>query len=180
MRDHPWWYVARATGITSWGFLSASVLIGAGMSTRKVRSFNRSLVAHRLTAGVGMLLAIAHVAAILLDHFVDIGVMEVLIPFASVWRPGPVAWGSFALYLLVVVEVTSLLRRKLPFLRWRRLHIQSYVLFGAMTIHFFSAGTTVNRWVPRPVLIGLGTAAIAAALPRYYRATNATEVSEVA
>ena len=180
MRDHPWWYVARATGITSWAFLSASVLIGAGMSNKRVRSLNRSLVTHRLTAGVGVLLAIAHVAAILLDRFVDIGLKEVLIPFASVWRPGPVGWGSFALYLLVVVELTSLLRRRLPYLRWRRLHIQSYVLFGAMTIHFLSAGTTVNRWVPRPVLIGLGSVAVVAALPLYFRATNATEVSEVA
>jgi predicted ferric reductase len=178
VRDHPWWYVARATGITSWAFLSASVLIGASMSTKRVQSLTRSLVTHRLTAGVGVLLAIAHVAAILFDEFVDIGMLEVLVPFASVWRPGPVAWGSLALYLLVVIEVTSLLRRRLPYLRWRRLHIQSYVLFGAMTIHFLSAGTTVNRWVPRPVLIGLGSLAVTAALPLYVRATNATEVAE--
>ena len=179
MKDHPWWYVARAAGITSWAFLSASVLIGAGMSTKRVRSLSRSLVTHRLTAGVGVLLALVHVAAIVLDNFVDIGMFEALMPLASVWRPGPVAWGIFALYLLVLVEVTSLVRRRLPFLRWRRLHIQSYVLFAAMTIHFLSAGTTVNRWVPRPVLIGVGVAAVVAVVPRYFRAIDATEVSKV-
>ncbi len=48
---------------------------------------------------------------------------DALIPFASNWRPAAVVGGVVGLYLLVAVEVTSLLMRKLPRRWWHRIHL---------------------------------------------------------
>ncbi len=140
------------------------------MSARRVRSLNYSLVTHRATAALGVAFTVVHIVALLADNFVDIGWFEVLMPFATIWRPGPVAWGVAGLYLLVLVEATSLIRRHLPYIRWRRIHLNSYLLFAVITIHFLSAGTDVHRWVPQPVAVVSGALLLTAAGWAYVRA----------
>jgi uncharacterized membrane protein YbhN (UPF0104 family) len=46
-----------------------------------------------------------------------------------------VAWGIAALYLLIAVEITSLVRRSLPNRLWRRVHYASFPIFALATIH---------------------------------------------
>jgi predicted ferric reductase len=160
--DHPWWYVARSTGLVSWGLLAGSTLFGIAMVSRRGRSIPGRLSIHRVLSGLGVLFAIAHVVALMLDGFVDIGFAEALVPFASVWRPGPVAWGVGGLYVLLLVQVSSLLQRHMSRARWRRLHVNAYVMFGMVTIHFLSTGSDVTRWVPHVVGWILGVATIVA------------------
>ena len=77
----------------------------------------------------------------MLDSYTHFGLADVLVPFASAWHPGAVAWGVVALYLLLTVELTSLARRYLPNKIWRRIHVASLPLYGLATIHFLVAGT---------------------------------------
>ena len=81
-------------------------------------------------------------------------------PFASSWSPGAVAWGIVAFYLLAAVEVTSLLRRRMPNRIWRRVHYASFPLFAAATIHGVTAGsdtrTTFAVMVLASVVLGVG------------------------
>jgi putative heme transporter len=53
-----------------------------------------------------------------------------------------VAWGIAALYLLIAVEITSLVRRSLPNRLWRRVHYASFPIFALATIHGVAAGRT--------------------------------------
>jgi uncharacterized membrane protein YbhN (UPF0104 family) len=53
-----------------------------------------------------------------------------------------VAWGIAALYLLIAVEITSLVRRSLPNRLWRRVHYASFAIFALATIHGVAAGRT--------------------------------------
>ncbi len=164
MSVHPWWYVARATGITAWVLLAATVLGGFVVSNRKARSAARVLEYHRFLGGLSACFVAAHVAALLGDRFVGYGPKDVLLPLASVWRPGPVAWGVVAMYLLAIVEASSLLYRRLSRQRWRRLHLLSYPLFLVATLHFLTAGTDVNRWSPRWLTIAFGSVMVMAAI----------------
>ena len=50
------------------------------------------------------------------------------------------AWGIVAFYLLIAVEVTSLLRRHLRASWWRRLHVAAIAVFPLGTIHALTAG----------------------------------------
>lgn len=63
-----------------------------------------------------------------------------------------------ALYLLAAVEITSLLRRRIPTRWWRVIHLSSFVLFAAGTIHLLTAGTdAANPWVLAAVGIAVTT-----------------------
>ena len=148
MSAHPWWYITRATGIAAWCLLAVAMIEGALLAWRRSKSPGRTLDRHRLFGGLAVLFTAAHMIALLLDHFVDYGIAELLLPFRSVYRPGPVAWGVASLYLLLLVEGSSLVRRYLSTRRWRSIHLLSYPLFAFATIHFLSAGTDAYRWIP--------------------------------
>jgi DMSO/TMAO reductase YedYZ heme-binding membrane subunit len=139
-----WWYVARSSGLVAWALAAASVIWGLGVSGRPLgRRVPPAwlLDLHRFLGGLALAFTGVHVGGLLLDRTVEFGLAAVLVPFASGWRPGAVAWGVVALYLLVAVEVTSLAKRRLSHRVWRRLHLLSFPMYVAATAHLLSAGT---------------------------------------
>jgi predicted ferric reductase len=145
------WYVARAAGLIAWALLTASVVWGLAIST-KARAFGRrpkpawTLDLHRFLGGLATVFTGIHVAAILVDSYVHFDLVSVLVPFASTWRPAAVAWGVVGLWLLAAVEVTSLLRSRLPRRMWRAVHFASFPLFVMVTVHGLTAGTDAGMW----------------------------------
>jgi predicted ferric reductase len=142
------WYVARSAGLVSWALLTASTMWGLALSTkvfgRRPRA-NWLLDLHRMLGGLALVFTGVHVGAILLDSYVHFGLTSVLVPFASKWHPLAVAWGVVAFYLLLAVEITSLLRSRIPHRLWRGVHYASFGLFVTATIHGLSAGTDTTR-----------------------------------
>jgi DMSO/TMAO reductase YedYZ heme-binding membrane subunit len=144
VNTHVWWYLARATGVMAWVLAAASVLWGMALSTRALGPKPKApwlLDLHRFLGGLTVLFVAAHVAALVADSYVDFGPRDVLVPMASTWRPGPVAVGIVAMYLLAAVELTSLLKRRLPARVWRAVHLSSYGVYLAASAHFLAAGT---------------------------------------
>ena len=148
------WFVARAGGLVSWYLLAASVIWGLLLSSKMLgRIGNRRwlLDLHRFLGGLSVIFVGVHLTGILFDTYVDFGLREVLVPFAATWRPGAVAWGIVAFYLLVAVEVSSLLMRHIRRKWWHRIHLSSLLLLVLATVHGFTAGTDRSnagaRWV---------------------------------
>jgi hypothetical protein len=144
------WYVARAAGLVSWGLLTAATMWGLALSTKvfgKRPRANWLLDLHRMLGGLALVFVGIHVGAILLDTYVHFGVAAVLVPLASSWHPVAVAWGVVALYLLLAVELTSLMRSRLSNKLWRGVHYASFALFVTATIHGLAAGTDTTREV---------------------------------
>jgi methionine sulfoxide reductase heme-binding subunit len=148
-----WWHVARATGVVAWALLASSVIVGLLLSTRLTRE--RPTPAwltdmHRFLGGTAVVFTLLHVGGLVADTYVHFGLPELLVPFASSWRPGAVALGVVSLYLLAAIELTSLLRRRIPRSVWRRVHLTSFVLFWTATFHFLLAGSDsghpLARW----------------------------------
>jgi DMSO/TMAO reductase YedYZ heme-binding membrane subunit len=96
----------------------------------------------------------------MLDSYVHFGWVDVLVPFASSWHPLAVAWGVIAMWMLVAVEVTSLLKRSLPLAVWRRVHVLAFPLYVMASVHLLLAGTERTTLVLRATVL-LTTAAIA-------------------
>jgi predicted ferric reductase len=144
MKSQLWWYTARSAGIVAWALVSASVLWGLVLSTKvfgKRPRPNWVLDLHRFLGGAAVVFTAIHVASIVLDSYVDFGFIDILVPFTSSWHPVAVAWGIVGLYLLLAVEVTSLLRKRLSKRAWRAMHYASFPLFALATTHALSAGT---------------------------------------
>jgi DMSO/TMAO reductase YedYZ heme-binding membrane subunit len=169
MTTQLWWYVARAGGLVSWALLAATVLWGLSLSSKVFGRRPRPawlLDLHRYLGGLAVVFVGVHVAAIMLDTYVPFGPVEVLVPFASSWHPGAVAWGIVAVYLLVAVEVTSLLRRKLSMKVWRRTHYLSFPLFVVATIHGLAAGTDSGTAAMQISVVAVCAAVVALAFFR--------------
>lgn len=143
------WYVARSSGLIAWALLAASVVWGLAISTRVFRGSPRPawlLDLHRYLGGIATVFVGVHIVALLGDTYVHFGLASLLVPFASSWHPVAVAWGVTSLYLLSAVELTSLMRTRLPKHLWRATHYASFPLFILATIHALSAGADARTW----------------------------------
>ncbi len=155
-----WWYVTRASGFVAWALLTLSVVWGLLLSTKllgRKPSPAWLLDLHRFLGAATVVFTLVHVVGILADSFVNFDVADVLVPFASGWHPVAVAWGIVGFYLLLAVELTSLLRRRLPQRVWRRVHYASFPLFVSATIHGASAGSDARTTIAALAgLVGVG------------------------
>jgi DMSO/TMAO reductase YedYZ heme-binding membrane subunit len=156
-----WWHLARASGLVAWALVTASVVWGlvlAGRLTGKSPTPRWNLDLHRFLGGLAVTFTVVHILGLVADSYVHIGWSDVLVPFASSWKPGAVAWGVVGLYLIAAVETTSLLMRRLPRRLWRAVHSTSFGLFGVATVHAFTAGTDTGNplVVGTAMLVGLG------------------------
>ena len=150
--DHVFWYVTRASGIIAWVLLTASVLWGvlmAGKVLGRRPGPKWMLDLHRFLGGAAVVLVGLHLGSLLLDSYTDFAPRDLVVPFASTWRPVAVAWGVLALYLLVAVEVSSLAMRRLPRRTWHVIHLASYLCFVLVSVHALTAGTDVANPVAR-------------------------------
>ena len=148
MNDQLWWEVARSSGIVAWALLSVAVILGLVLASRlggKTPPPAWLLGLHRMLGGLTLSFVVVHVAGLWLDDFVHFGVADLFVPFVSDWRPVPVAAGIVGLYLLVAVQVTSLMMKRLPKRLWRQVHMASYVLFWLAAVHGALAGTDAGH-----------------------------------
>jgi sulfoxide reductase heme-binding subunit YedZ len=157
MTSQFWWYVARSSGIVAWALASLSVIWGLLLSTRlldRKPSPRWLLDLHRYLGGLTVVFVAMHLTGLVADNYVHFGVADLLVPFASAWRTTAVAWGVVAFYLLVAVEVTSLMMKRLPRKAWHAVHLTSYVLFWMAALHGATAGTDSSNRVFVTATIG--------------------------
>jgi predicted ferric reductase len=158
------WYTARASGIVALLLLSASVLLGLTMSTTILERYRRvawRLDLHRFLSATAIVFLAIHVGSILLDTYVNFGLIEVIVPFTGSWHPVAVAWGIVAFYLLLAVEATSLLRARLSLRIWRWSHYLSFPLFCFSIVHAWTAGTDRHSLILRATYAATVAAVIA-------------------
>jgi DMSO/TMAO reductase YedYZ heme-binding membrane subunit len=156
------WYSARAAGVVAYLLLSGGSILGMVMAARRPLPWPKFAVeeVHRfVTILTGVFLAI-HVGAILVDTYVPFSLGQVLVPFTASYRPFATGLGVVALELLVAVAVTNVLRRQMPYRRWRQVHYAGFAVWAAATVHGLLAGT--DRGDPWFVGLYCGTVAAVA------------------
>jgi predicted ferric reductase len=144
MNPQFWWYVARASGIVAWLFLTASVIWGVILSTKAFPERRRPawlLDLHRWLGGLTVSFVSIHLVALVADNYTHFDLGDLTIPYASDWKPGAVALGVVAAWLLAAVELTSLAIKRLPRHVWRSIHLTSYAVFWLTSTHAALAGT---------------------------------------
>ena len=158
MSEQVWWYATRAAGLMTWATATASVVVGLMLSARAVRARTGPwlLDLHRFLGGISVVFLVAHVATLWADSYVDFGPRELFVPGASEWRSEAIAWGIIAAYLLVAVEVSSLLRSRIGKRLWRVIHLFSFAAMAGGTYHAWLAGSDVKNPVTW-VIAGVGS-----------------------
>ena len=164
------WFAARATGLAAFAAISLSVVSGEALRT-SVLDFlasNRALRRlHDFTTPLWIPLVLAHVVTLVLDQTARVQLVDVFLPFGVEYAPWQVGLGTLAFDVLIVVTVTSWLRRWMNNTMWQWIHRTSYVAFVAIFFHALSSGTDFSAplvsalsWSTAAALAILGIARI--------------------
>lgn len=160
-----WWFVARAGGIVSlvlaaasviWGLLLASGLLERGISKRWL------LDLHRWLGALTVIFTAVHVAALWMDSYIEYSLVDLAVPFATGKAPGrwPVAWGIIATYMLIAVQASSMVMKRLPRTWWRAIHMLSFGVLVTGIVHGATAGTDASSLPYLLGVIGLGLSTV--------------------
>jgi predicted ferric reductase len=175
-----WWFLTRASGIVAWLMLTASVIWGIVLSTKAFPDQRRPawlLSVHRWLGGLTLSFFAIHIVAVISDSYVHFGLADVTVPYASDWKPGAVALGILAAWLLVAVELTSLAMRHLPRKVWRAVHLTSYIAFWLTAMHAAFAGADATKPMYQ---LTAAASIIAVAWALMYRVANRRAVRRAA
>jgi predicted ferric reductase len=145
------WEMIRASGLMAYGLLSLAVIFGVGV---RVRAFDwlmkRAWVfeAHQVLSVLAFAFSVAHVALLFANQHVRFNVVDVMLPFASAWKPLPTAMGVLAMYLLALLVATSLARGAIGERTWRLVHYGGFLAWLLALAHGVFAGhDSTVAWV---------------------------------
>ena len=173
--DPTFWIVARASGLTAYVLLTASMLAGLVLKSRPVGKALRpgaETDVHRALALAALGMTGLHGLALLLDTTVPIGPLALIVPGLVPYRPVWTGLGVVAAELALVLVVSFPLRRRIGARLWRRLHWASYALFLTATAHGLAAGSDSGAPWALGIYVGaVGAVATATTFRALYRPT---------
>ncbi|MEM9562527.1 MAG: ferric reductase-like transmembrane domain-containing protein [Actinomycetota bacterium] len=164
MADQIFWYISRSAGLVSWLAAAGSILVGTLIPSRILG--RRPTIPwltdlHRMLGALASVFLLIHLAALWFDHFVQLRFDDLLIPWVAD-IPGlsrtSIALGVLAAWMMAAVELSSLIRDRVPPDWWRTIHLSAYASLTLGTLHAFLAGSDVTN----PIVAALGTSAITA------------------
>ena len=149
--DFRLWEFIRAGGLMAFLLLTAAVGLGLCIRTRSSDPFAaRSWVfnLHQSVTLAALAATLLHVLAILANSFVPFAIKDVLVPFASSWRPLATASGILAMYCSILLVGSFYVRRQIGYRAWRLIHYGSFIAWTSALAHGLLAGhDTSAGWV---------------------------------
>jgi sulfoxide reductase heme-binding subunit YedZ len=171
------WYLTRGTGAVSLLLLTASVVLGIlgplRVSSGRWPRFALETV-HRDVSLLVMVILVIHIATSVLDSFAPISLTAAVIPFISSYRPLWLGLGGLAFDLLLALVVTSLIRRRLGYARWRLVHWLAYASWPVAVLHGLGTGSDAKLWWMLLLTIVCGAAVVVAVLVRVGASSTVT------
>jgi predicted ferric reductase len=167
-----YWYLTRSTGAVALLLLTVAIVLGVidvqrWSTPRWPRFVVDSL--HRNVSLLAMVFLVLHILTSVLDSFAPISLVDAFIPFTGAYRTFWLGLGAVSFDLLLAVTVTSLLRRRMGFARWRAVHWLTYASWPIALLHGFGTGSDVkSRWL-LALSIGCLAIVVAAILARVLR-----------
>ena len=131
--------------------LTLSVALGVAnvqrLQTARVPRFVINAV-HRNASLLAIVFLAIHIVTTVLDSYVNISLIDAVVPFGAGYRPLWVGLGAVALDLMLAVVVTSLLRRHIGHRAWRATHWLAYACWPVAVAHGLGIGTDRSvTWV---------------------------------
>lgn len=174
------WYLNRTTGFMVLGLITVSMLLGVlaavGRPQRGVPIFANQLL-HRNLSLLAVLMLVVHVSSAVIDTYVDIRWWQTFIPFGATYHPLWLGLGAFALDLIAIIVVTSLVRSRLQHRPWRIVHLLSYLAFALAVTHGIGIGTDTNDLGGWGVMVSVSCLALVVAAGIWRLARLATDGS---
>lgn len=150
------WYVTRATGLLSFALLYIVMFLGLSMRTPVLERIVNHASAFGIHAWLSLqvlLLVLVHGGSLLFDKFFKFNLADILIPFVSPTYTIQIAAGILAMYLLIILILTSYFRRFMNYKLWRVIHFLNIAFYGMGVYHGLAIGTDLTGSIPREIFI---------------------------
>ena len=173
------WEVARASGLAAYVALCIAVLTGLAPRTQALGflATNRAVRAlHDWTPWIVIPAGLVHVVALLLDATARIGILDVFVPFLTSYGQLAIGLGTISLDLLIIVLVTTWMRRRFSNNAWQWWHRVSYLGFVTMFLHAMLSGTDLTSPVISVLSWASGIGIAYYALERLGKALNPSRI----
>lgn len=152
------WHLIRATGITAYGLLVASMVWGLLVSSQYARDWSPGVLSttlHSTLSWLAVMLSLIHALLLMADKYFSYSLSDILVPFTGPYRPLFVGLGTLAFWFLTVIAVTFPIKRRIGQRLWKLIHYVSYLAFAMVTVHGLTAGTDAAHAALR-ILMGAG------------------------
>lgn len=169
------WWISRSMGMVAAVLLVASLVWGVLLATRVLKPLDRPawlLALHRWLSTLACIGIAGHLLALVADNYTHFGWREVFVPMGSSWKALPVTLGVIAMYILIVVQGTSMFIKKMPRWAWKSIHMLSYAAVWLSIVHGALAGTDASNRAYQAVALMLTIIAITAAMLRILVGTS--------
>lgn len=142
------WIWLRAAGIGAyvalflsvvWGLISSTSLVTKRVSKPTGNHF------HAVVASTGLALLALHIVLLVMHEYMPFGVLDVLVPMRDSFRPVAIAFGIVAMYMMVIVIVSSWAKKRLSKNLWRGIHLLAVPAFMLSLLHGVWAGSDTQR-----------------------------------
>jgi sulfoxide reductase heme-binding subunit YedZ len=157
------WYATRGLGVATLIVLTGTVVLGVvtarGWTGERTPAFVAADL-HRNLSLIAMVLLLAHIVTTVLDPFAQITVRDVIVPVGAAYRPVWLGLGVDAMWVLIGVAATSLLRDRIGPRLWRLIHWAAYASWPLAVIHGIGTGSDSQA----PWMVAVVAACLAAVL----------------
>jgi Ferric reductase like transmembrane component len=139
-----YWYFARGTGVVSLLLLTASIALGVvNVSRWRSERWPAFVITglHRNLTIVALSFVGVHVLMSVADSYTPVRLVDAVVPFVSSYRPIWLGLGAVAFDLLVALILTSLLRARIGYRRWKATHWFAYAAWPVALVHGIGTGT---------------------------------------
>ena len=143
------WHVARASGLVLLPLFTAVVVLGVLLrGRRRLGALPRfaTPALHRNLSLTATAFLLVHVGTVVADSYVDISLLDVLVPFTAGYERFWTGLGTLAVLALVTLVATSLARVQLGQRVWRTAHALSWLFFALCLTHGLGIGTDARTW----------------------------------
>lgn len=148
---HIWWYITRAAGLMGYLLFWLSTVWGFAVSSKIFDSFLERMFTYDFHEHLSLLslgFVVLHVLVLLVEKVEPLSLVEILVPFASAYRPFWTGIGIIAFYLTILVTITFYIRKWISMKTFRVIHYLSVAAYVGALFHSIYDGTdTVLNWV---------------------------------
>jgi NADH:ubiquinone oxidoreductase subunit F (NADH-binding)/DMSO/TMAO reductase YedYZ heme-binding membrane subunit len=176
------WYSTRGAGIVSLILFTLVVVLGILTASRwQSRSWPRFVTAglHRSLALSSLIFLVIHIVTAVVDPFTNLGWSSVVLPFSASYRQIFLGLGSVALYLLIALIATSLVRDRIGLRAWRAIHWAAYAFWPVALVHGIGTGSDASALWMRAINGACISAVVGAAAWRLWEASSRQPLADL-
>lgn len=143
---HLFWITSRAAGSLALILASLSVGFGLLMATKLIKRKGADLRVVHEALSLGTIAAlVVHAGALLFDGFINMGVLDVTVPFVASYHRFWTSTGILAGWAIVLLGLSFYVRDRIGRNRWRALHRFTALAWLLGVAHSLGQGTDAGQ-----------------------------------